>query len=255
MATAAANLPSITERAVADMVEIIERATADLLTITQRAAVDLSKITERAAVDLSISAERVVDGLSAAIDGITGREITDDPSLVVVTPPVLIVPDSRWIPRELTPATYNTSHGPALAAYGNRLYMVYKGSNTDQRIWRTSFDGNNWLSSPTSFGSKFSASCGPALAVYDGKLYMAWTDSSDERSIKIASFNGYTWTDPVVTGANSSHGPALAVFDKKLYMAWKGNGNKGIWYATFNGNAQNTWVQKGNLNEYGVNTS
>ena len=177
--------------------------------------------------------------------------------IAVVTPPNLSLLgsflESGWAYRELTPAAYGASHGPALAVYDNKLYMAWKGKDTDTRIWLSSFDGNSWSDPPVTFSDR-TTSCAPAIAAFKGRLYMAWKRSEDAQ-IWFSYYNGLTWSPPKATNGNSTHGPALAEFNGLLYMAWKGSGDVFVWHATCNGDSQNTWVHKLTINSIGVTTS
>ena len=201
--------------------------------------------------------EKNMTGPSVIVD--KGRIAVGGGTIVApATPDLLTLLPSMWSPRELTPDTVNTSHGPALAAFKEVLYLAYKGSGTDTNIWYSVYNGNSWSTPPTCFaqidpgGYRRTTSDRPALALYGDKLYMAWKRSDDAQIWFSCTSNGLTWTIPKYTGGNSTHGPALAVFDEKLYMAWKGSADRFIWYAAYDGAE---WIHKGNLNDYGVNTS
>ena len=73
-----------------------------------------------------------------------------------------------------------SSHAPALATFGNLLYMAWKGARAglddDQHLYWTTFDGTTW--SPQQQVPVSETSVGPALAVYQDQLYMAWKGAS-----------------------------------------------------------------------------
>ena len=173
----------------------------------------------------------------------------------------------QWIPQKLTNNTYNTTHGPALAAYDNKLYMAYKGSGTDTRIWYTYYDDNKyahkdeskWEDSAKPLSSHHT-SCSPALAVLGENMYMVWkggrnANEANGNNIYYSVFNrtNNTWTAPVATGASTSHRPALAVFRNRLYMAWKNSGNYGISYSSRS--SSSSWTSGVHISGLGINTT
>ena len=169
-----------------------------------------------------------------------------------------------WTEPKDTPYTHNTSHGPALAAFKGKLYMAYKGSNTDLRIWYSIYDGNKWLEKPIDLCNEqhkdFQTSCAPALAAFGSRLYLVWKGSGTDTNIWFSrSADGLTWDNPKTTGGKSTHEPALALFKDKLFMAWKSSTNSTVLYAFLgldsNGNPQSEWTHKGDLGEHAVNTS
>jgi hypothetical protein len=68
--------------------------------------------------------------------------------------------------------TGSTSTSPALAAFNGKLYVAWKGKDTDQRLLvSSSADGVNWSAQVQAPSGSTSTS--PALAAFDGKLYVA----------------------------------------------------------------------------------
>ena len=124
---------------------------------------------------------------------------------------------------------------PALEVFQGKLYMVWKGMESDDRIFYTSFDGYKWDTQHLAPG--ISTSSGVALAVFDGKLFMAWKGRYDDQRIFWTTFNGSTWApQQQVPGVATSHGPRIAVIGNKVYMAWKGMVNdERIFWSTFDG--------------------
>jgi hypothetical protein len=74
-----------------------------------------------------------------------------------------------------------TSVGPALAAFGNRLYAAWKGMDNDQDIYWSSFDGTSWSAQHKVPG--VGTSVRPALAVFSNHLYMAWKGMDNDQNI------------------------------------------------------------------------
>ena len=131
-----------------------------------------------------------------------------------------------------------TSNGPALAAYDNKLYMVWKALGNDEQIWYSVFDGTKWSEPKRPEGGAWSARR-PALAVYKNKLYMAWRGMGDDFHLWFTKFDNINkkWLPQkeVFPKKNygGSHGPALAADGYRLTMVWKGNTE--IWFSEFDG--------------------
>ena len=78
-----------------------------------------------------------------------------------------------WSWQQLTSGDRGTSHGPALAVYKDKLYMVWKGKETDPKIYFSTFDGSTWSPQHLTSGDR-GTSHGPTLAAHMDKLYMVW---------------------------------------------------------------------------------
>jgi len=77
-----------------------------------------------------------------------------------------------WIKLQWTvPAPVFTDIGPSITAFNGKLHMVWKGSNGDQGIWHSAFDGSYWT--PQFNIPSIATSTIPKVAVYNGKLYAA----------------------------------------------------------------------------------
>lgn len=124
---------------------------------------------------------------------------------------------------------------PALATFGGKLYMAWKGMERDDRIFYSSFNGAAWA--PQQLIPNVATSSGVALAVFNGKLYMAWKGMQADQGIYWSVYNGSNWApQQLVAGVGTSTGPRLAVLNGKLYMAWKGvEGDQRLFWSSFNG--------------------
>ena len=141
-----------------------------------------------------------------------------------------------------------TNKNPALAALGDKLYLVYK-SGSDNSIWYNYFDGVVWLEQDrkvTSASGHSKTNEGPAIAALGSRLYLVYKSGSNNE-IWYNYFDGTSWLeqDLKVTSASghsrTGYTPALAVYDGKLYLAYKSESNADIWYNTFNGI---TWLDQ-----------
>ncbi|MBZ5490948.1 MAG: hypothetical protein LAO76_08455 [Acidobacteriia bacterium] len=93
---------------------------------------------------------------------------------------------NKWLSTDLE-ITHNghsqTSRRPALAVYGNQLYLAYRGGGSDD-IWYNVFDGQKWLAQDISVsqGGFVQTAEGPALAAFalaNGPyLFLVYRDNS-----------------------------------------------------------------------------
>ncbi|WP_334819315.1 hypothetical protein, partial [Nostoc sp.] len=144
-----------------------------------------------------------------------------------------------WSPQQLTSGDRGTSTTPALASYGGRLYMVWKGVGDDSAIYYSSFDGSSWSPQQLTSGDR-GTSAAPALASYGGRLYMVWKGVGDDSAIYYSSFDGSSWSPQQLTSGDrgTSAAPALASYGGRLYMVWKGVGDdSAIYYSSFDGSS------------------
>src|SRR5580698_2638166 len=49
-----------------------------------------------------------------------------------------------WEDQDAIASPVATDTGPSLAVFNNLLYAAWKGSNGDERIWYSSYDGTSW---------------------------------------------------------------------------------------------------------------
>ena len=145
-----------------------------------------------------------------------------------------------WSSQELTLGDRGTSDAPSLAVYKDKLYMVWKGKETDPKIFYSFFDGSTWSPQQLTLGDR-GTSDAPSLAVYKDKLYMVWKGKETDPRIFYSFFDGSTWSPQQLTRGDRgmSDAPSLAVYKDKLYMVWKGKEtDPKIFYSFFDGS---TW--------------
>jgi hypothetical protein len=129
---------------------------------------------------------------------------------------------------------FRTSHTPALAVPGNRLYLAWKSADGDRMQISISEDaGGSWLQAIDIPGL---TSHGPALTVLGTTLYRVWKEvPTDEQMHFSSSPDGKQWSAgpelkelPIEPGL-TSHGPALTAGPGgKLYRLWKRDFNEEI---------------------------
>lgn len=142
-----------------------------------------------------------------------------------------------WIkPQWSVPAPVSTDTGPSIATYNGKLHMLWKGSNGDQSIWHSAFDGSYWT--PQQKVPNVATAVIPKLAVYSGKLYAAWRGGGSTETLWYTSYDGSWAPQKMIPSTWSSVGPSLATFNNKLYAAWKGMGNdETLWFTSYDGNS------------------
>ncbi|MYV97642.1 hypothetical protein [Streptomyces sp. SID3343] len=114
---------------------------------------------------------------------------------------------------------------PALAVFGDRLYLAVRG--LDDGVYVCRWDGNSW--SPYTQVSSWGTDDTPALAVHGGRLYLAH-HNSDNLVYVASTGDGTNWTNPVQLPGTTPYGPALGVQDGALVCAITGM-DRGIWFS------------------------
>jgi hypothetical protein len=125
----------------------------------------------------------------------------------------------------------------AIETFDNKLYMVWKGMERDDRVFFSTFNGTSWA--PQQQVPGIGSSTGVALAVYAGKLFMAWKGVLSDQGIYYTTYDGASWAPQQrVAGVATSIGPRVAVLGKALFMVWKGEENdQRIFFNRFNGSS------------------
>ena len=77
-----------------------------------------------------------------------------------------------------------TSQGPAMALFNSKLFLAYKGKDSDD-LWFNTFDGHSWLATDLEItqNGHSKTDARPALAVFNGKLFLAYKGSGSDRSL------------------------------------------------------------------------
>jgi hypothetical protein len=78
---------------------------------------------------------------------------------------------AQWVPQQQIP-NVASSNSPGLAHFDNRIYAAWKGANTDQTMFWSSFDGVGWT--PQQQIPTVASSVGPSLAGAGNLLFAAW---------------------------------------------------------------------------------
>lgn len=143
--------------------------------------------------------------------------------------------DNGWAAQQRPTGAPRTEDRPALAMFGGRAVMAWRGAENDQTIWFSQRNSNaTWEAQAPVPGA--TSACGPALAEFKGKLYMAWRGPEGDEQLRWSQFDGTTWTTPTLFKGASSHSPALVATKLEMSMAWKGAGTDSLlWRARYAG--------------------
>jgi hypothetical protein len=151
---------------------------------------------------------------------------------------------SNWVIPDI-PVSRNghslTSDGPAMALFNGKLFLAYKGKDSDD-LWFNTCDGQSlWLATDLEItqNGHSKTDAGPALAAFNGKLFLAYKGSGSN-DLWFNTFDGANWLTPDLEISQNGHSqtdasPALAVFNGKLFLAYKGAGSNDLWFNTFDG--------------------
>lgn len=135
-----------------------------------------------------------------------------------------------------------TTDGPAIASFGGRLYMMWKGS-PDNGIYWTYFDPSTGLWIPQQrLPPLVQSTAGPGLAAFSTRsqnltLCAAWKGSPDNGLYySFLASGSTTWThqQQMPSPIGSNDGPSLAGISNTLIAAWRGNGDEGLYYTGYN---------------------
>ena len=128
-------------------------------------------------------------------------------------------------------APTNEGGGPALAAYGNALYVAWLSAYGPQCatpfcLEYVTYNGTAWTAPGYVAGQAvdYDNEGGTALAVDGSLLYAAWYSEYDA-TVDYTSFNGTKWSATVNIPNSVSptcESPALATYDGSLYATWQG---------------------------------
>ena len=150
---------------------------------------------------------------------------------------------SSWAPQAQIPGR-RSPVGPSLAVSGAfvvdpPLYAAWTGTDSDEQLWYSSFNGSNWAPQAQIPGE---SSAGPSLAWFVNAaagselLYAAWKGSDGDQRLYFSSFDGSNWAPQAQIPGASSAGPSLATFHGLLYAVWQGSdGDQRLWYSSFDG--------------------
>jgi hypothetical protein len=127
------------------------------------------------------------------------------------------------------------------------LIMAWRGHDSDESIYWTTFDGRTWQ--PEQKVPVPGSSAGPALALLDGQLGMAFKGTGVDQDLWYTTFIGSVWGGmPIPLPFNGSSGnPALALFHGQLFIAFPGPASdQSLYWSSLNGT---TWAPEQKIPE------
>jgi hypothetical protein len=148
---------------------------------------------------------------------------------------------------------YASNKPPALAALGDRLYIV-GGRPSDRKLWMASFDRNDRLSPITYLDHQYSGSR-VSLTNYRGRIAMA---HRSQAGVVYNEFDGTRWLGETLVRAGvggtpiHAYEPSIAVSGNEVHMAYHPQGSYQVWYTTFDGTS---WDVAVSLNGYSSHTA
>jgi len=141
---------------------------------------------------------------------------------------------ANWSAQTAIPGR-STSHAPVVVAFANLLFMFWKGSGSDTRIFHATLAaGPNaiWSAGEEVFWLKPTADgmirdvphtdSHPAAVQRGNSLILAYKGQPGDSAVWFMSLSDDEWSGPfTVPGAGSWTGPGVAVLNGTLFMAWK----------------------------------
>jgi flagellar biosynthesis regulator FlaF len=124
---------------------------------------------------------------------------------------------ARWSGNALVGGE-QSSAGPAIASFNNRLWTAFISNDNKDILVRSSSDGSNWTSS-IKVGQ--SSKDMPSLCAFNGRLWLAFISNDRKDEILVcSSSDGMSWSNSSKVDQSSSHAPSLCVFNNKLWLAF-----------------------------------
>ncbi|HEX6099919.1 MAG TPA: hypothetical protein VF432_26635 [Thermoanaerobaculia bacterium] len=134
----------------------------------------------------------------------------------------------------------NTSDTPGTVSFAGGVYVLYKGSGNDPRIYVAHpgggniLDGGAWNANP--LNPAINTSTAPGIAVLQDTPYMLYKGAGADTNVYIARSagnhlgDGNSWSANRLNPAiNTSNAPAVAAFGGVLYLVYEGSGDSNIW--------------------------
>jgi hypothetical protein len=126
-----------------------------------------------------------------------------------------------------------TTARPSIATTGRKMYVAFRGSPDDDRLFWTSRSGSAWTAASPLGAAR--SHWPPALAATKRGLVAAWTrGAGNDAAVSFALLgDDGAWGPPVdLPGARAAGEPALAADGKTLYVAWR-DANGAMWWTSF----------------------
>lgn len=152
----------------------------------------------------------------------------------------------NWTAAQLVPTgSAETSESPVMANFNERLFLIYKGVDSDDSMYYTVFDGKSWTPKQSILSGGPKTSTRPAVVAYQNQLVVAYKGpGADEGLYYTATTDGTDWTAAsqiLPDTARTVEAPALASFCGMLILAHQGTNDNNIYYTIFDGTS---WAQE-----------
>ena len=103
----------------------------------------------------------------------------------------------KWSPqRQITESDIRTSKAPALAVFGDKLYMVWRGRSSDN-LWYSVFDDERRQWGENRRVPNNYTSVAPTLAEFEGRLYLSYRGKSSDTLYYCTMDAAEEWSEPV----------------------------------------------------------
>ena len=143
----------------------------------------------------------------------------------------------------------------AAAVYNFRLYLVYKGSDSDV-LYSCYYDGTDWYGNTKienqPGGIKPESNDSPSAASYNGRLYLVYKGAHSD-DLYTCYYDGINWIgdtkiadQPGDVDPKSDHRPAVCVYNNYLYVVYKGPSSNKLYTARYDGT---TWRGNYSIND------
>lgn len=147
-------------------------------------------------------------------------------------------------PGDITP---ESDHNPGLAVFNDKLYIIYKGVDSDD-IYTAYFQDATWHGNTRikdqQGGISPQSSCSPGATVFEGNMYIVYKGASSN-DLYTAWFDGSSWHGNSKISDQGGHitpesnyCPNAAVYNNSMYIVYKGAHSDDLYTAVFDGN---TW--------------
>jgi hypothetical protein len=158
----------------------------------------------------------------------------------------------RFMPGGIVP---KSNSSPNLAVFGNMLYTVHRGSNSDS-LFMARFDGATWHGSQLirARNIELRSSHNPGICAYKGRLHIVYRAWSGDVLYHASSLDGESWVGdaPIVVSRfplQSTRSPCLCVFKGTLYAVYKAWNSNDLYMADFDGTS---WLGQQKIDIAGI---
>lgn len=134
--------------------------------------------------------------------------------------------------RAFPPLIEQSERGPAIATFDGRLYLAWRGTDSNLLNLMRSSDGGATFTDK--FTSPWITDASPSLVVLNGELYVAWKSDEVITMGKVQTVPGalvpvnFVWQQGASVEDTSSSAPSLAAAGATGCLAWKGAGNRNL---------------------------